>query len=348
MSPELIRILACPRCAAPISTRPRASEPAYACSNPRCQFYGEGFPVFDGKPALIDFDDSVMTRDSIAQSAAEQAIETRPGLKERLRGFVMAGDSSIGEINCLKFLNYLRKIANRPRVLIVGGGSRGSGLDVLYDAPDVEVIGTDIYVSDNVALLADGHHLPFVDRAFDGVVIQAVLEHVLDPPQVVAEIHRVLKPDGLIYAETPFMQQVHMAAFDFTRFTPSGHRWLFKNFAQLDAGTNGGPGLSLFWSIRYFMRSLVRSDKVATALTLPFFWLRFADKWAGGHFAGDGANGVYFIGRRAERTLRPRQMISYYNGTGGIEALDENLETEWPSATITKPSGYLATPASRN
>jgi SAM-dependent methyltransferase len=39
--------------------------------------------------------------------------------------------------------------------------------------------------------------------------IQAVLEHALDPPVVVAEIYRVLKPGGLVYADTPFMQRVH-------------------------------------------------------------------------------------------------------------------------------------------
>ena len=37
------------------------------------------------------------------------------------------------------------------------------------------------------------------------MLVQAGLEHVRDPWQVVAEIHRVLKDDGLVYAETPFM-----------------------------------------------------------------------------------------------------------------------------------------------
>jgi 2-polyprenyl-3-methyl-5-hydroxy-6-metoxy-1,4-benzoquinol methylase len=45
----------------------------------------------------------------------------------------------------------------------------------------------------------------FGDGTCDAVVVQAVLEHVLQPDVVVAEIHRVLRPDGLVYAETPFM-----------------------------------------------------------------------------------------------------------------------------------------------
>ena len=37
---------------------------------------------------------------------------------------------------------------------------------------------------------------------------------------------------GIVYAETPFMQQVHEGAYDFTRYTVLGHRYLFKKFKQ--------------------------------------------------------------------------------------------------------------------
>lgn len=64
---------------------------------------------------------------------------------------------------------------------------------------------------------------------------------------------RVLKPHGMLYAETPFMQQVHERAYDFTRFTANGHRWLFRRFEQIDAGVNRGSGAgpALAWSVRY-------------------------------------------------------------------------------------------------
>ena len=64
--------------------------------------------------------------------------------------------------------------------------------------------------------------MPF--KEIDLVIIQAVLEHVMYPNKVVSEIYRVLKNDGLIYSETPFMQQVHEGPYDFSRFTESGHR----------------------------------------------------------------------------------------------------------------------------
>ena len=42
--------------------------------------------------------------------------------------------------------------------------------------------------------------------------------------------------DGVVYAETPFLQAVHEGPWDFTRFTESGHRWLFRAFERLDSG----------------------------------------------------------------------------------------------------------------
>ena len=39
------------------------------------------------------------------------------------------------------------------------------------------------------------------------------------------------------------MQQVHERAYDFSRFTQSGHRWLFKRFSEINAGPIGGAGV---------------------------------------------------------------------------------------------------------
>ena len=122
--------------------------------------------------------------------------------------------------------------------------------------PDITFVETDVYFGGRVNVVADGHDLPFIDGMFDAVICQAVLEHVLDPYRCVDEIHRVLKPAGLVYAETPFMQQVHGGPYDFTRFSLLGHRRLFRNFEQELAGTACGPGMALAWAVWYFLRSL--------------------------------------------------------------------------------------------
>jgi SAM-dependent methyltransferase len=212
------------------------------------------------------------------------------------------------------FLKIVRDQTTHARILIIGGGSIGAGLEDLYRDPAVQVIGTDVYASENTVLVCDGHNLPFRDSSFDAVIVQAVLEHVLDPVRVVDEIHRVLKPNGLTYADTPFIQQVHEGAYDFTRFTMSGHRWLFRRFEEVESGVVDGPGVALLWSINYFARSLGAGPKLAAVLTAPFFWVRFLENFAQGSRASDGASSVYFIGRRSENELAPRAMPDLYAG----------------------------------
>jgi len=156
----------------------------------------------------------------------------------------------------------LKQACARPVVLVIGGATVGCGTSALYDDRDIEVVGSDVFSSGHTALVADAHKLPFHDATFDGIWIQAVLEHVLAPATVAAEIHRVLKPNGLVYAETPFMQQVHERAYDFSRFTRSGHRWLFREFEEIEAGAVTGPGVALLWSIRPGEMPLYYDDEV--------------------------------------------------------------------------------------
>ena len=47
--------------------------------------------------------------------------------------------------------------------------------------------------------LARGEDLPFDDDSVDVAVLNHIYEHVVDPEAVVADIHRVLRPGGLLY-----------------------------------------------------------------------------------------------------------------------------------------------------
>ena len=132
-----------------------------------------------------------------------------------------------------------------------------------------EFVATDVSMGPLTALVCDSHDLPFEDETFDGVIVQAVSEHVVDPGRCVDEIYRVLKPRGLVYAETLFMQQVHMGRYDFTRFSHSGHRRLFRQFAELSSGPICGPGMALAWSYQYFLLSFATSRAVRGARCCP-------------------------------------------------------------------------------
>jgi SAM-dependent methyltransferase len=223
------------------------------------------------------------------------------------------GQNRVAPHNAERLLSLLAKIES-PTILVIGGGEPGVGCDRLQAAPKVRLIVFDIYASPLTRFVADAHGIPLADGSVDAVWVQAVLEHVLEPARVVEEIHRVLKPDGLVYAETPFMQQVHEGAYDFTRFTESGHRWLFRRFDRIASGAVSGPGSVLIWSIRAALTALFRSRKLAEILTLPFFWVRWIDLVSSAEHASDGAGGVYFLGRRSETATRPGDMVAAYRG----------------------------------
>lgn len=165
--------------------------------------------------------------------------------------------------------------------MIVGAGEQGEGINSLIDNPEFTVLSTDVYLGSHIDVVADAHDLPFPDDTFDAVVIQAVLEHVIDPQMCVGEIYRVLKHDGLVYAETPFLFPVHLDPYDFTRFTRSGHRRLFRKFAEIDSGMSSGPATMLALAIRAFFMGMSNGRLMSgfVTLVLPYFifWIKYLD-----------------------------------------------------------------------
>lgn len=191
-------------------------------------------------------------------------------------------------------------------ILVVGGGTVGNGMEHLKG----DIIAFDVYPTDVTSFVADGHNIPIATGSVGGVWIQAVLEHVIDPWQVVAEIHRVLKPGGVVYADTPFMQPVHEGAYDFTRFSRNGHRWLFRRFEEIEAGASVGVGWAALLSLRHAFITLFRNRRIGSLVASLFLWLRLIDKIRPDSYAGAG--GFYFLGRKSDTELHPRDMVAYY------------------------------------
>jgi len=206
----------------------------------------------------------------------------------------------------------------RPFVLCIGNADGGNDFEYLRH-PDIQIISTDVAITSRTDYAVDAHSLPFPDGSFDAVVAQAVLEHVADPGRCVAEIHRVLATDGLVFAETPFMQQVHLGRYDFTRFTHLGHRRLFRMFTEIESGQVASAGSALAWSLTHFLTSLATSPRSRQVLRLAgrclFFWLRYLDPWIS-RTAGswDAASSFYFLGSRAEEPVADRVVIGEYRG----------------------------------
>jgi SAM-dependent methyltransferase len=75
----------------------------------------------------------------------------------------------------------------------------------------------------------DGTTFPFENSTFDAVVCNQVLEHVFQPEQFLAEVHRVLKPGGKLLLTVPFVWDEHEQPHDFARYTSFALHYLLQN-----------------------------------------------------------------------------------------------------------------------
>jgi SAM-dependent methyltransferase len=284
-----------------------------------CTVCGAAYPVCDGIPVVLDEKSSVFrTEDFINRRATFFPKASRA--KQLLRRLVPQISANIkAGRNLLTFTETLLNATPDPIVLVIGAGFAGHGFEVVQEQPAIDLVETDVSYGPRTALICDAHDLPFESDSFDGVIIQAVLEHVIDPVRAVREIHRVLKSRGIVYAEIPFMQGVHARQYDFTRFTHLGVRRLFRDFEEVGSGAACGPGMALAWSYEYFLLSFVRWRPARLFVTVfvrfTAFWLKYLDYVlidAPGTL--DGAAAYYFLGRKSTEALPDREILRLYRG----------------------------------
>ncbi len=350
-SQAIVQALRCPVCGGVLTS----GVTSFTCMAPAC---AKGFPVVEGIPVLLNESRSLVSISDYRSGGVTAAAEGRrkgsgflyrvlPGItgnvcaarvlpefaslvKQRVRGERNSldptagnGGNGVSPSNSRCSLEGAALSApawqEPPRVLVLGGAEAGVGFDALLSDPAIELVETDIGFGSRTGLVCDAQDIPFADGTFDGVVAQAVLEYLPDPARAVAEIHRVLAPGGVVYAETPFMQQVHGGCYDFTRYTHLGHRRLFRDFSEIDSGIACGPGTALAWSWQYFLMSCCSSRSgrrlAFMAGRLTAFWLKYLDGWLSRKPAAyDAASGFYFLGRKAEVPLMDRALIVSYRG----------------------------------
>lgn len=287
-----------------------------------CRACDARYPVVNRVPVLINDANSVfsvadyLSTDAYSGASYGSSADAVTGL----RGLYRRWAHSIAEFGIKSdhldsraaIAQVCREASGRPRILIIGAGT------VRY-SEEADFVYTDVAFSQGVDAIVDSHDLPLPEDAFDMVVAVAVLEHVADPQRVVAEIWRVLKPDGRVYAVTPFLQPVHMGAYDFTRFTYLGHRRLFRHFSDEASGLALGPGAVAAWAFRSLLlgissnRSYRRiANLVGLLVSVP---MKYLDYIARRHPASlDGAGGVYFFGRKQAAPISDRELIALYRG----------------------------------
>ena len=125
-------------------------------------------------------------------------------------------------------------------------------------------------------IVGTAYEIPVEDASFDTAMSTAALEHLNEPEAALRECLRVLKPEGKALYTVPFFWQVHMAPWDFYRFTKFGLQHIFQKagFEVVEI-----KALSGFWvtMAQLFIYYLARSDRfwilrklrVVTLVSLP-------------------------------------------------------------------------------
>jgi SAM-dependent methyltransferase len=93
-----------------------------------------------------------------------------------------------------------------------------------------EHIGCDLQDGPGVDRIEDVHALSFDDASVGTVVCLETLEHVADPLRAVQEMHRVLRPGGVLAISSLMFFPIHEHPHDYWRFTPEGFALLLAPF----------------------------------------------------------------------------------------------------------------------
>jgi peptidoglycan/xylan/chitin deacetylase (PgdA/CDA1 family)/SAM-dependent methyltransferase/uncharacterized protein YbaR (Trm112 family) len=307
------KMLRCPNCQSSLTIQGGH----FCCERQLC---GMRFPMVDGIPVLINDDKSLFQRaDFVAKQNTTFDLSRGSVIRQADRWLPSLSRNISAKQNYRAFADLLLTQSSNPVVLVIGGSIVGRGMESLTTDPRIQLVESDVSFGPRTQVICDAHELPFENRSFDGVVVQAVLQYLVDPATCLREIERVLKPRGLVYAESAFMQQVVHGRYDFTRFTHLGLRRLFRGFEEVASGPATGPGMALAWSFQFFLLSFATrrwTRRACYALArLTLFWLKYLDGQLA-HKPGtyDAASGFYFMGRKSSQALSDRELVALYRG----------------------------------
>ena len=201
--------------------------------------------ICDGCQTQVDYREN----GSLAFLTIDEGVVSDPldRLKSRLKKFGKLYNfliDTISPVYPLATIDRKRivKLAAQSEQIVVNLGSGSSDFGPT-------VINVDIFPYSSVDIVSSIDCLPFEDESIDQIINIAVLEHVPNPIEVVAEFHRVLKPGGKLYCFVPFIQGFHASPWDFQRYTKPGLKTLFSQF-EITSIKSGGPTSGMLWTLQ--------------------------------------------------------------------------------------------------
>ncbi len=121
---------------------------------------------------------------------------------------------------------------------VEGPGNEGlSDLRALFAGKPY--VGMDMRPGPGVDLVGDVEALPQPDGSVGTVVAISAFEHVRHFWKGIAEVRRILRPDGVFLLACPFFFHVHNFPHDYWRFTPKALEVLLEDYPSKIVGWHG-------------------------------------------------------------------------------------------------------------
>lgn len=180
---------------------------------------------------------------------------------------ILKGKTLIRALMNLELQNYLLA----GRVLDIGGGENPSYLRFFQKSAGLKFVSVDLKSLDNPSRLdLETEKLPCADGSVDQILLFNILEHVYNYKFLLAEVRRVLKPDGTVLGFVPFLVGFHPDPHDYFRYTKESLGRIFYDagFQRIEVYSIGGGPLLVDFNVvmPYFPRIL-------NVLLWPVVWL---------------------------------------------------------------------------
>src|ERR1700680_978040 len=135
------------------------------------------------------------------------------------------------------FTKWLGRLSHTNAIVLDVGGRIQPYRALINGQPSLYV-AFDLRLSPLVDIAGDAAQLPIRNDCFDLVFCTQMLEYAPEPRQVIAEIHRVLKPGGFLLLSAPAVHPQDSER-DAWRFLPAALRELLKEFSAVDLAPEG-------------------------------------------------------------------------------------------------------------
>jgi SAM-dependent methyltransferase len=197
-------------------------------------------------------------------NSSESVEELRRQARERLYPRLTNPNYLILRKRRQLFQRWLERMSSQNLTVLDVGGSIQPYRPLIQNGA-MRYIAVDLIATALVDVVANAEQLPFPKNWFDLAFCTQMLEYAPLPGQVISEIHRALKPGGILLLSVPSLS-LRDADEDCWRFWPAGIRQLLSGFSQVEVVPEGGSIAGFFRTVNAGLNILAKFSFVRAVL----------------------------------------------------------------------------------